>query len=259
MKLAYRDYGEGTPLIILHGLFGQSDNWNTLAKKFAQEGLHAFTVDQRNHGLSPHSDKWDYGSMAADLKEFIEDHRLQEPVVLGHSMGAKTTMFFEHIYPGAASRLIIADMAARRYESHHADVLKALNAVDFSEIKTRKEAEAVLQQYINDFGTRQFLLKNIYRREEGNEQMDWRFNLPVITAKYENIRVEVPFYKSNVPVLVLRGGASKYVQNTDLEDFKNRYPNLEHVTIEGAGHWVHAEKPDEFFNSVMRFIKGPVA
>src|SRR5690349_19552606 len=103
MKLAYREVGEGTPLIILHGLFGQSDNWNTLAKNFAAENFKVFTIDQRNHGLSPHSDEWNYELMAADLLGFIEEHRLNAPILLGHSMGAKTVMFFEKNHPGIAS------------------------------------------------------------------------------------------------------------------------------------------------------------
>lgn len=93
MKLAYREFGAGKPLIILHGLFGQSDNWNTLAKNFAEKGFHVFTLDQRNHGLSPHSELWNYEVMADDVFEFIQDHNLKEPVLLGHSMGAKTVLF----------------------------------------------------------------------------------------------------------------------------------------------------------------------
>src|SRR6187549_2220252 len=102
MKLAYREYGSGRPLIILHGLFGQSDNWNTLAKNFAEKGFHVFTVDQRNHGLSPHSDDWTYDLMAEDIRELIVDHQLEAPILLGHSMGGKTVQFFEKNFPGEA-------------------------------------------------------------------------------------------------------------------------------------------------------------
>jgi pimeloyl-ACP methyl ester carboxylesterase len=161
MKLAYREFGVGQPLIILHGLFGQSDNWNTLAKRFAEKNFHVFTIDQRNHGLSPHSDVWNYESMATDLKEFIDTHHLQNPILLGHSMGGKTLLFFELLFPNVAQKLIIVDIAPRVYEPHHDAVLKALNAVDFSEINTRKDAEAILNHDISDFGTKQILLKNI--------------------------------------------------------------------------------------------------
>jgi pimeloyl-ACP methyl ester carboxylesterase len=173
MKLAYREFGEGTPLIVLHGLFGQSDNWNTLAKNFADKGFHVFTLDQRNHGLSPHSDVWDYEVMADDLKKFIDNHNLENPILLGHSMGGKTVLFFELKYSGIAAKLIVADIAARAYEPHHNDVLKALHAVDFNSITTRKEAEDTMNNYLTDFGTKQFLLKNIYWKVS-NKQMKAR-------------------------------------------------------------------------------------
>lgn len=253
MELAFREYGQGQPLLILHGLFGQSDNWNTLAKGFAEQGFWVFTIDQRNHGLSPHSEEWSYQVMADDLKEFIDTHDLKEPIVLGHSMGGKTAMFFELSYPGVSSRLIVADMAARVTARHHDDVLKALNAVDFSSIKTRKEAEEVLSREISDFGTKQFLLKNIYWNE--NEQMDWRFDLATITKKYDAVLEQVPEGSSPVKTLIVRGGRSNYVSDADVEDLKRRFPSAILVTIKDAGHWVHAEKPKEFFDTVLQFIK----
>jgi pimeloyl-ACP methyl ester carboxylesterase len=147
-------------------------------------------------------------------------------------------------------------MAAKHYAPHHQEVLKALNAVDFDKIETRKEAEAILQEHLSDPGTRQFLLKNIYRKED-EPKMGWRFNLEVITRNHENVGVEVPYQVSNTPSLIIRGGKSRYVNDTDLEDFKRRYPHHRFATIEGAGHWVHAEKPNEFFEEVLRFIKDP--
>jgi pimeloyl-ACP methyl ester carboxylesterase len=255
MKLAFREFGSGQPLIILHGLFGQSDNWNTLAKRFGENGFHVFTIDQRNHGLSPHSEEWTYEAMADDLKEFISEHQLQDPVLLGHSMGGKTVMFFQLKFPNIAKKIIIADIAPRAYGSHHESVLKALNAVDFSVIKTRKEAEAIMNEYIPDFGTKQFLLKNIYWKDNTNNIMDWRFNLKVIDKEYPNVGVEVPNSSSDVETLFIRGEKSNYITEKDLEDIKKRFPNYKLVTIEGSGHWIHAEKPNEFFEAVMEFIK----
>lgn len=253
MKLAYREFGEGQPLLILHGLFGQSDNWNTLAKQFAEKGFRVFAIDQRNHGLSPHSEEWDYPAMAADLKEFTEDLGLEHPVLLGHSMGGKTVLYFEYLYPGEAKKIIVADMAARRYEAHHHAVLKALHAVNFDLVHSRREAEAIMDEYIKDFGTKQFLLKNIYWKDAGNQRMDWRFNLEVISKEYDNIRVEVPAFVSQTPALIVRGEKSDYVQEADVQDYKKRFTNLDLEIIAGAGHWVHAEKPKEFFEAVIRF------
>ncbi len=254
MKLAFREFGQGQPLIILHGLFGQSDNWNTLAKNFSEKGFRVFAIDQRNHGLSPHSDTWNYHVMADDLMEFIKDHELSEPIVMGHSMGGKTAMFFGLKYPGVASKLIIVDMSPGPAIRHHDSVLEALNAVDFTKMETRKDAEAVMNKYIQDFGTRQFLLKNIFWKDESNKQMSWRFNLKVITRDYDQILEAVPQGKSTVDTLVIRGEKSNYVTEKDLADFDSRFPNYKLQTIPGAGHWVHAEKPNEFFEAVMDFI-----
>ncbi len=254
MKLAFREFGEGQPLLILHGLFGQSDNWNTHAKNFAEKGFHVFTLDQRNHGLSPHSDVWNFKVMAEDLKEFIDYHQLKDPILLGHSMGGKTVMYFELAYPGIASKIIIADISASAYPPHHQDVLKALNAVDFTKIKTRKEAEAILDVYIKDSGTKQFLLKNIYWKDNNLNLMGWRFNLKVIDASYENVCVGVPAFVSDVKTLIIKGETSHYISDTDREDFKKRFPHSTFVILNGAGHWVHAEKPKEFFETVLQFI-----
>lgn len=253
MKLAYREFGTGQPLIILHGLFGQSDNWNTMAKNFSEHGFNVFTIDQRNHGLSPHSNIWNYEVMADDLKEFIDDHHLEDPIIIGHSMGGKATMFFEWKYQKIASKIVIVDISPRAYEPHNADVLKALYSVDFSVIKTRKDAEAKLSEYIADFGTKQFLLKNIYWKE--NEKMDWRFNLQVISDNINNINVRVPQFKSETACLVVRGEKSNYISEKDIEDFKSRFINCKIETVAEAGHWVHAEKPKEFFDVVLEFIK----
>lgn len=255
MKLAFREFGSGQPLIILHGLFGQSDNWNTLAKRYAENGLHVFTIDQRNHGLSPHSEEWNYTVMADDLKEFIDDHNLRSPILLGHSMGGKTVMFFALKYPDLAKKIIVADIAPRAYEAHHDAVLKALHSVNFNEIKTRKEAEAKLGEFIPDFGTKQFLLKNIYWKDNANNIMDWRFNLDVISKNYNNIGVEVPSGKTNVTTLFIRGERSNYITDNDLADIEARFPNYKLVTVTGSGHWIHAEKPNEFFEETLAFIK----
>jgi esterase len=254
MKLAYREYGDGTPLIILHGLFGQSDNWNTLAKQFSEKGFKVFTLDLRNHGLSPHSKDWNYSLMAEDVKRFIDEHALKNFVLMGHSMGGKVAMFFDKLFPNFASKIIICDIAAREYPPHHGEVLQALNAVDFTIVKTRKEAEAEMNKHISDFGTKQFLLKNIYWKDTANNIMDWRFNLEVISEKYDHIRESVPFYKSSVPCLVIKGSNSNYINADDQSDFSKRYSHVEFNTIQGAGHWVHAEKPKEFFDVVMGFL-----
>lgn len=254
MKLAYREYGEGKPFLILHGLFGQSDNWNTLAKKIAGIGCRVFTIDQRNHGLSPHSDSWDYEVMAKDLNLFIQEHSIINPILLGHSMGGKTVMFHEMLYPNIADKIIIVDIAPRAYTPQHDDVIKALHQVKLNEITGRKEAEEVLEKHITDTGVKQFLLKNLYWKDAENKVLDWRFNLKVISNEYNTIGVEVPYGKSHVKALFIKGEKSIYLSENDLSDIEKRFPCYTLKIIPGAGHWVHAEKPEEFFSAVKDFI-----
>ncbi|MBC7862739.1 MAG: alpha/beta fold hydrolase, partial [Bacteroidia bacterium] len=182
MTLFSRKYGAGKPLVILHGLFGQSDNWNTLSKKFAENSFEVFTVDLRNHGLSPHSDEWSYESMAQDLKEFIVENNLEKPFLIGHSLGGKVLMFFEMMFPDIAEKIVVVDMAPKAYPPHHNEALKALMAVDLEKVSSRKDAENKLNEFALDFGTKQFLLKNLYRLTETENQklFGWRFNLKTI-------------------------------------------------------------------------------
>ncbi len=254
MELAFRKFGSGQPLLILHGLFGQSDNWNTLAKRFADASFEVYAIDQRNHGLSPHSDEFTYDAMADDIHEFIDKHNLQKPILLGHSMGGKTAMYFALKHKNVLDKLIVADMSPRSYPPHHDEVLDALNAVDFSKISTRKEAEEILSKYISDFGTKQFLLKNIYWKENST-QMDWRFNLSAITKNYNNILAAVPEGISDVNTLFIKGEKSNYITDIDIPEIEKRFPNYQLDIISNAGHWVHAEQPTVFYDDVISFIK----
>jgi esterase len=254
MKLFYRKFGEGQPLIILHGLFGQSDNWNTLAKQFAENGLEVYVVDQRNHGLSPHSTVWNYKAMSEDVLELIQTENLKNSILMGHSMGGKTAMQFAMDHVTYLNKLIVVDMAPKVYPLHHQSVLEALQAVDFNVVKSRKEVEAVLSHYITDKGTKQFLLKNIYWNEE--EKMDWRFNLNVIVQQIDNVGEATPTeHVCDVETLFIRGENSNYILDEDQSLIQQLFSKNRLETIAESGHWVHAEKPAAFFECVMRFVK----
>ena len=214
-----------------------------------------YAIDQRNHGLSPHSPVFTYAAMADDVQELIETERLQKPVLLGHSMGGKTAMYYDLQYPGSLDKLVVADMSPRAYEPHHEIVFDALQAVDFSQIKNRKEAEAILTDYLTDFGTRQFLLKNIYWPDDPSGQMNWRFNLPVILENYPEILQAVPDKISRVKCLFIRGEKSDYISDLDLPDIARRFPQYAIQTIPGAGHWVHAEQPAAFSQALLAFLR----
>lgn len=254
MKLHFKKQGTGQPLIILHGLFGSLDNWQTLGKHFA-ENFTVYLVDQRNHGQSPHSDEWNYQVMADDLNEFISDQNINNPIVLGHSMGGKTAMLFAVQKPDNLDKLIVADMAPKRYEPHHHQILKALLAVDLDKISSRKEAEDILSEYIKDFGTKQFLLKNLYWKDVENKKLAWRFNLNAISKNIEAVGEGIEINKSinNLPALFIRGGKSDYVTENDYGLIKEIFPDAEIKTIEDAGHWLHAEAPEEFYKIVFQF------
>lgn len=254
MKLFYRKSGQGQPLIILHGLFGQSDNWNTLAKQFAEQYFEVYTVDLRNHGLSAHTDEWNYQVMSDDILELINDTNLQNVILMGHSMGGKVAMQFAVNHPQLLDKLIIVDIAPKYYPPHNLDVLKALNAVDFHSVKNRKEVENVLSKYIMDMGTKQFLLKNIYWKNTG--ELDWRFNLKVITEQINKVGEATPNDMAcYTPTLFIRGEKSIYILDEDLNLIQHIFPNSKLETISNAGHWVHAEKPKEFFERVTNFVR----
>ncbi len=254
MKLFYRKFGQGQPLIILHGLFGQCDNWNTLAKQFAENGFEVYIVDLRNHGLSPHSDVWNYQVMSDDILELMQDNQLQNVILLGHSMGGKVAMEFAVNQSKYLKKLIVVDIAPKQYPVHHQIIIEALQAVDFSVVKTRKEVEEILSKSIFDLGTKQFLLKNIYWKTE--TELAWRFNLKVIAEQIENVGKELTADTiCTISTLFIRGEKSNYILDDDLNSIQDIFPHYQLATITGAGHWVHAEKPKAFFECVMKFAQ----
>ena len=251
MQLNFKKVGEGEPLVILHGLFGSLDNWMTLAKKLG-EHFEVFIVDARNHGQSPHANEFNYDVMADDLYEFLMQHNIIDPIILGHSMGGKTAMQFAMNYPNKLSKLIVADIAPKAYPVHHRSILDGMLSLNFDQIKTRKEADEQLHKYIDELSIRQFLLKNLFWVEK--ERLAWRFNLNVINSNIEIIGKELdnihPFEK---PTLFIRGGKSNYITKNDIDTIKNTFQNAVIKTMD-TGHWLHAEKPAEFLQIVSSFI-----
>lgn len=253
MELFFRKIGEGKPLVVLHGVFGSSDNLYTVSKNIADLGYAVYTLDARNHGQSPWSDVFDYDVMAADLNDFLNQHDIQNPVILGHSMGGKTVMNFAAKYDNF-EKIIVVDIAPRFYPTHHNHILAGLAAIKLDELKSRKDADDIFSQYVSDFGERQFILKNLYRTDDN--KFAWRINIPVISKEIYKIGEEITFDRiSQKPAMIMRGSDSGYVKEDDFEQFKQSFPNAELVTIDGANHWVHALKPSEFVSNVVRFIK----
>lgn len=254
MKLYFRQVGEAGPaIVILHGLFGSSDNWLTNSKTIAELGYRVFLIDQRNHGQSPHADEHDYVSMADDLREFLTDHSLSDAVLVGHSMGGKTVMQYAMLYPGTFRKLVVVDIAPRFYPIHHADIIRGFNAIDLATLKSRNEADKIMSQYEPSLAVRQFLLKNLYRNEQG--QFAWRINLPTIERELHGIGGELTDTTVvTSPTLFIRGSESPYITDADTPTIHLLFPQATIATIDGAGHWVQAEKPDEFVAMLMRFV-----
>ena len=254
MKLSYRVYGEGRPVLIFHGLFGMSDNWQSFARQLAEKGYQVITADLRNHGLSPHEEVHDYFSMASDVAELIADLNLHQPVVIGHSMGGKMTLSLINSFPDLVSKAVVIDIAPYQYPVHHREIIDTLLSIDLSTIKRRSEAEKIMNEAIDDYGTKQFLLKNLHWKTP--EQMDWRFNLKTLNEQIEEVGTATwPSVLVNTPVLFVKGGNSGYIEDARFSEIKSWYPNAQFVNIEGAGHWVHAEKPLELLNEVLKFIE----
>lgn len=253
MHLYSKIEGIGRPLVILHGFLGMSDNWKTLGDRYAKSGFEIHLLDLRNHGRSFHSDEFSYDAMANDLLIYCTQHKLEKINIIGHSMGGKVAMHFAINYPEKVDKLIIADIGPQYYEPHHHIILDALKQVDFSIVSNRAQAEEVLKKHIPDTGTRQFLLKNLYWKNQN--QLDWRFNLAVF-IKSQHIIGEA--LKSNVtyekPVLFLRGGKSNYIVEDDFDQIKSIFPKAYFAAIEDAGHWLHAEKPEEFYTLTLSFL-----
>jgi esterase len=252
MKLFYRELGTGSPIIILHGVFGSCDNWLTVSKGLA-ETHKVYLMDARNHGHSPRSDEFNYSVMADDLKEFLSDHAIEKPILIGHSMGGKTVMKFASMHPSLAQKLVVVDISPRYYKRHHDSIIEGLESIDLKNLKSRQDADLQLSKSEPDFGVRQFLLKNLYRDE--NNEFQWRINLPVIAKNIDNIGEALDEnIRIKNPALFLRGEKSNYIKEEDENQIRKIFSDVKIETVEGAGHWVQAEKPKEFLEKVRAFI-----
>jgi pimeloyl-ACP methyl ester carboxylesterase len=264
MKLFCRKYGNGPPLVILHGLYGSSDNWVTIAKKLGN----SFTVylpDQRNHGQSPHSQIHDYDSMRDDLFELAGDLNLKKFFLAGHSMGGKTAISFALKWPEMLNGLLIADISPFTNETgrqsiyvQHFTILNAILSFDLDKISTRREAGNVLLEKIPSEKVRELILKNLQRTTDNN--FAWKLNAQSILKNLDKIMEGVERqtdYSQQIigfPVIFLKGGDSDYIPAVDFRDIRNVFPAAEIIEIPEAGHWIHVDKPDEVVNYIRRLL-----
>ncbi|APQ17888.1 alpha/beta fold hydrolase [Maribacter hydrothermalis] len=245
--------GEGKPLIILHGFLGMLDNWKTLGTSYSENGFQVHLVDQRNHGKSFHSPNFNYDILSDDLLNYMNHYEIKSAAVIGHSMGGKTAMQFACSYPERVNKLLIADIAPKFYPPHHQDIINGLNAIDTTNLKSRNDADQQLKKYISNLGIRQFLLKNLDRDE--NKKLCFKFNLEVLSEKMDEIGDNISSTDSySGPTLFLRGDRSEYITKNDIELINLHFPIAKVETIENAGHWLHAENPEQFLEKSLPFL-----
>jgi len=252
MKLHFKKFGAGNPILILHGLFGMSDNWISIAKNLASEYL-VYVLDMRNHGRSPHVEEFSYSNMVEDVYEFLTDFNHRQVSIIGHSMGGKTAMKFAIEYPHRINKSVIIDISPKRYPVFHQEIIDSLLAIDINKLASREEADKQLTHQISNKRIRQFLLKNIYRKEDGS--YTWRINLPVIIKNISEISCEIaskiPF---DQPTLFIKGGDSQYILQADEKQIQQQFSNSKIITIPKTSHWVHSEAPDAVYGLIKDFL-----
>jgi esterase len=255
IDLNFKEYGSGdNSVIILHGFLGSLDNWHTLATDWSKAGLHIYSLDLRNHGKSPHTETHSIQLMVDDLNDFMFQHHIEKATILGHSMGGKVAMLFALQYPSLCTQLIVADIAPKEYKRGHDEIFTAIFEVNLNSIQTRKEAEEAMKPFIGDFGTRQFILKNLERKSDG--EYSWKFNIRTLFQDYDEIRKPIKsLHTYNEPTLFLKGSLSTYIQDEDINAIKSLFPYMQIKTIADAGHWLHADKPTVFYETILAFCK----
>lgn len=261
MKLYSRIIGSGPPVLILHGLFGMSDNWLTIGRSLSELGWCAHLLDLRNHGKSPHAPTHRYPDMCDDLLTYLGRQGLDRVDIIGHSMGGKLAMIFGLLEPEKINRLIIVDMAPSDYRSpdntYHRYLLDTLLAVDLHSHQSRGTIRTELSERLNDDALASFLTKNIYR-DRASGRFVWKINLPVLRKFMEHIQIgleELELYAPcRSPTLFIKGNRSTFYLPKHEPDRRNFFPNSATIGIDDAGHWVHSEQPDRFLGIAAEFL-----
>ena len=252
MQLNYKQIGQGPDVVLIHGLFGSLENLNVIAKPLS-EHFCVTNVDLRNHGLSPHSDEMDYLAMANDIVELMAKLKIQKAHLVGHSMGGKVAMQVALTHSELVNKLVVLDIAPVSYPARHTQIIEALNAVKNADISDRKQANLVMQPYIEELGVRQFLLKSLYKNDAG--KFVWRFNLSVLDNKYSTITDNINANNSCLcETLFIKGNDSDYILAEHREAINSLFKNVSAKIIHGAGHWLHAQKPQAVNKAINDFL-----
>jgi len=269
MELVFRKMGQGPPMIILHGLYGSSDNWLKIGKSFAGK-FEVYLIDQRNHGNSPHTREHNYIVLRNDLHGFMENHGIEKAVILGHSMGGKVAMFFAVAWPEKVQSLIVVDISPRSYKSltqpapkslDHLNIITSMMGIDFSKINDRNDVNQILAESIPSEKVRHFLLKNVKRNKDGSYR--WKLNVKTLHDQLPQILDGLdpkPYMNGNgitgFPVLFIKAEKSGYIKEEDFALIKIIFPMAELVTIPNTDHWIHVEMPELLVKTISYFIFG---
>jgi esterase len=255
-KIFFRRYGEGPPLVILHGLFGMSDNWQTFSKQFVEKGYSVYALDLRNHGQSFHDKEFNLDVMAEDLLEFCSTESLTQPFLMGHSLGGKVAMLFALRYPEKISKLIVLDIAPRYYPVHHTKIISAIKKVNIAQAKSRSGIQSVIMDAGIDMPTTQLILKNLYWKND--HELAWRFNVEAIADNLEEVGKEIRFngHAFTKEVLFIRGEKSDYISEPDYTDIKKLFPTAVILTAPDSGHWIHVDNPSWLVKELHLFLSG---
>lgn len=252
-KLNYKILGEGDPVIILHGLFGMLDNWQTFGKELAKHYT-VYLVDQRDHGRSPKTDAFTYELLAEDIKETMDEHWICSSRLIGHSMGGRTCMHFAMQYPDMVDQMMIVDMGVKTYTGGHEEIINALLSVPIDKVQSRGEVDKLLQKKIQDSSVRMFLIKNLTRNPDGG--YEWKMNLPLLASNYDNIMKGIDAsQKSDVDCLFVKGERSDYILPEDMDGIKSIFTRAQIETIDFAGHWIHAQRPEELLKMTQNYFR----
>lgn len=251
VKLFYKEYGakHEQVVVITHGLFGSGDNWGSIAKKLGEE-FRVIVADARDHGRSPKTDHISYPAMAEDFKALFDELGLENAVLVGHSMGGKTAMEFAQRYPELLKHLVVVDISPKEHENSHNRILEGLVSANLNELDSRKKVEAHLAEFVPEPGVIQFLMKGLYWAEEG--QLGWRMNAPLIKRDLDHILAATGAGTVKVPTLFIRGGQSNYIEREDIPAMKEQFIHAEVETVSYAGHWVHAQAPEEVYEMIRK-------
>ena len=249
--LHYQQLGSGKDIILIHGLFGRLENLNMVAKALS-ENYRVTSVDVRNHGDSFHDSVMDYPTMAQDVIDVMQHLNIDSAVILGHSMGGKIAMELALTSPERVEKLIVADIAPVEYPAHHQQIIAGLKAIDLTMVKQRKDADKQLSQYVDNIGVRQFLLRNL---SSENNQFSFKCSIENIDNNYPNIMKTYQGSNTYIgPTLFIKGADSDYILPEHRAEIVRLFPQSRARIIQGAGHWLHAEKTVAFNRSVESFL-----